>query len=227
MIDPRVAEGDAFRDYWNRLELRERARKVPAPVISWRRMSATNEVESLIWERVHGAARLLDFGSGDQALKRKFSEAGFKGRYDTFDVSREFATTYSDVSEIGGPFDAVLCLEVIEHMPLAAGLELRERLVNWLAPGGTLVLSTPNPGCIRSPFAADETHQHLYPLPDLLAWAMGRGLEVEARRVRLLPEVVGLGLRVRLAVQQILLYFVGADRADGSLLIARKPSHQV
>src|ERR1035437_9076283 len=109
-------------------------------------------------------------------------------------------------------------------MPLAEGLVLRDRLLEWLAPGGTLVLSTPNPACILSPFAADETHQHLYPLQDLIAWAMSRGFEVEARRVKLLPERLGLGKRVRLAVQRVLVYFVGPDRADGLLLIARKPA---
>src|ERR1035437_4086078 len=94
-------------------------------------------------------------------------------------------------------------------MRSAFTMVLRDSLLECLAPGGTLVLSTPNPACILSPFAADETHQHLYPLQDLIAWAMSRGFEVEARRVKLLPERLGLGKRVRLAVQRVLVYFVG------------------
>jgi hypothetical protein len=114
-------------------------------------------------------------------------------------------------------------LEVIEHLPLEAGLALRDRLVDLLAPGGVLVLSTPNPACVVSPFAEDETHLRLYPLRDLVAWARGRGLAVEARRVQLLPPRISVGLRMRLLARRVLCAILGADRADGLLLICRRP----
>jgi len=214
---------ERFRRYWTRLDLREKAYDVPAPCISWRRVPGLNEVEALVWATVRGASTLLDYGSGDQSLRRKLLEAGYQGRYETFDLSDEFPTTHRQAEDIRGPFDAVLCLEVIEHLPLEAGMALRDRLVDLLAPGGVLVLSTPNPACVVSPFASDETHLHLYPLRDLVAWARGRGLAVEARRVQVLPPRVSVGLRMRLLARRVLCAILGADRADGLLLICRRP----
>ncbi len=213
---------DQFADYWRRIELRERAYSIPAPCITWQRTEGFNQVERVIWERIRSAERILDYGSGDQSLKRKFVAAGYRGDYETFDISPEQATTYSDPLAIRDPFDAVLCLEVIEHLPLEGGLALRDRLVELVKPGGVLVLSTPNPGCVRSPFALDETHLHFYPLMDLITWAWTRGLSVEAWRVELLPPRVSVGLRLRLCVRRVLCYFLGADRADGLLIVAKR-----
>ncbi|MGH9364102.1 MAG: class I SAM-dependent methyltransferase [Thermoanaerobaculia bacterium] len=202
--------------------MRDQAYSVAAPCISWQRSDGLNEVERVIWERARAAGRLLDYGSGDQSLRRKFIAAGFTGKYETFDVSVEHPTTYRDPSAIRGPFDAVLCLEVIEHLPLEAGLALRDRLAGMVKPGGVLVLSTPNPGCILSPFARDETHVHLYPLMDLVTWAWSQGLDVEAWRVELLPPKVSAGLRLRLLARRVLCYLMGADRADGLLVIGTR-----
>lgn len=218
------AESDskAFRDYWHRVTLRERAMAIPAPCITWQRKGSFNEEEELIWERVRDVDRILDFGSGDQALRKKFLDAGYTGSYETYDVSPEFPTTWRDPDLITGKFGAVICLAVIEHMPLAEGRALRERLLSWVAPGGWLILSTSNPACVLSPFSGDETHVHLYPLHDLLAWAMDAGLTVEARRIKHLPERVTLFTRARLLIQRVLCYLIGADRADQIILIARR-----
>lgn len=213
-----------FENYWERIRLRERAMAIPAPCVTWRRMEVFNEAEQLIWERLRGVSSILDFGCGDQSLRKKFLAAGYVGRYETYDISREFPTTWDDPEQIEGPFGAVICLEVIEHMPLSEGLALRNRLLSWVGPGGWLVLSTPNPACIVSPFNLDETHQHLYPLHDLLTWALVAGLVPEARRVKLLPLRVTLSTRWRLLTQRVLCYLLGADYADGLLLVARRPA---
>ena len=216
------SNSEAFRNYWQRIKLREQAMAVPAPCITWRRMESFNEEEQLIWRRVKDVSRILDFGSGDQTLQRKFLAAGYKGRYETFDVSPEFATTWSSPSAIEGSFGAVICLQVIEHLPLAEGLALRQRLLSLVAPDGWLILSTANPACVLSPFSQDETHVHLYPLHDLLTWAMMAGLTVEARRVKLLPDRVTLVKRARLLAQRVLCYLIGADRADSIIIFAHQ-----
>lgn len=212
-----------FQNYWRRIRLRDKALAIPAPCVYWQRTRAFNQVEQLIWRRVRNAGRLLDFGAGDQSLRRKFLAAGYAGSYETLDVSREFPTTWSDANEIEGPFDAVICLEVLEHMPLEEGLVLRERLLSWVGRGGWLILSTPNPACILSSFCRDETHLHLYPLHDLLTWLLSAGLVPEARRIKLLPDRLSITMRARFLAQRLLCYLIGVDRADGLLVMARRP----
>ena len=212
-----------FERYWHRIQLRQRAMSVPAPCLYWRRSESLNQVERFIWQRVKDVDRILDYGAGDQALRQKFLAAGYRGSYETFDVSPEFETTWRDPEAIRGPFGAVLCLEVIEHMSLSEGLALRDRLLSFVQPGGWLVLSTPNPACIISPFSRDETHLQLYPLHDLITWALAAGLDVEARRVKLLPDRVTLKTRVQMAAQRVICYLTGADRADGLIVISSRP----
>ena len=220
-----IGGNTTFGNYWERIRLRERAMAIPAPCVTWQRMEAFNEAERIIWDRVKGASRILDFGCGDQSLRKKFLAAGYGGSYETYDASREFPTTWDDPGQIEGPFGAVICLEVIEHMPLSEGLALRDRLLSWVGPGGWLILSTPNPACIVSPFSRDETHVHLYPLHDLLTWALAAGLTPEARRVRLLPERLTLPMRWRILAQRVACYALATDYADGLLLLARRANN--
>ena len=52
-----------------------------------------------------------------------------------------------DITQLGwrdGAFDAVLCMEVIEHVPPARRRALVRELFRVLRPGGLLVLSTPD-----------------------------------------------------------------------------------
>jgi hypothetical protein len=217
-------ENDKFNNYWLRLRLRDRAMAIPAKCVYWQRAKTFNAVEDLIWARIRACDRILDYGSGDQSLRTKFVAAGYRGQYDTFDVSPEFETTWRRHEDIRGTFDAVVCLEVLEHMPLEEGLALRKRLADFVHPGGWLILSTPNPACIVSPFSRDETHQHVYPLHDLLTFAIAAGFEPQAWRVKLLPDRVTPTTRLRLLLQRILCYAIGADRADGLLVIARRSS---
>jgi 2-polyprenyl-3-methyl-5-hydroxy-6-metoxy-1,4-benzoquinol methylase len=219
-----VSGNSAFGNYWERIRLRDQAMAIPAPCVTWQRMESFNEAERVIWERVKGVSRILDFGCGDQSLRKKVLAAGYVGRYETYDASREFPTTWDDPDHIEGPFGAVICLEVIEHLPLPDGRALRERLVSWLEPGGWLILSTPNPACVVSPFSRDETHVHLYPLHDLLTWSLSIGLVVEARRIKLLPDRLTLKTRTQLVTQRLLCYLLGGDRADGLMILARRPA---
>jgi SAM-dependent methyltransferase len=64
---------------------------------------------------------------------QELQQAGYDVRY--CDITR-------DVPE-GGPFDVIICGEVIEHLGNPTGLFETAREV--LAPGGRLVITTPNP----------------------------------------------------------------------------------
>jgi SAM-dependent methyltransferase len=215
--------GQHYRGYWRRMELRAQAERYRAPCLRWYHSETLNPTERVVFERVRAAARLLDFGAGDLRLKRKFLAAGFAGRYETLDVSEEFPHDYTDLGQVQGTFGAILCLEVIEHLPLTAFDSLVDGLCERLEPGGALVVSTPNPLCVVPMWARDSGHIQQYPLHDLLAALLARDLTVEPFRVRFGPAAPSLPQRLRFLSQRVLCYLLAVDYADGLLVIGTRP----
>jgi SAM-dependent methyltransferase len=100
--------------------------------------------------------RLLDIGAKWGGLGERARAAGWQGTYTGLELNeRHIADAASrglDVraADVGRPlpvpeasFDAVVCLELLEHVP--APLSLLEEIRRVLAPGGRAVLSVPNP----------------------------------------------------------------------------------
>jgi 2-polyprenyl-3-methyl-5-hydroxy-6-metoxy-1,4-benzoquinol methylase len=99
------------------------------------------------------AATVLDVGCSAGALGRRLAEAGavVDGIEHDPDAAAEARRWYREVHvgdvetmgiSLGGPYDAVLCADVIEH--LRAPEALLRCLRPLLAPNGRLVISTPN-----------------------------------------------------------------------------------
>jgi len=181
-----------------------------------------NEYERVIFDRTRHAQRLLDFGGGDNRLKRKFLAAGFPGRYETLDISGEANHEYASLTEIKGQFDAIVCLEVIEHISLNDYVDLMDAFGKLLEPGGVLVVSTPNPLCVVPMWAGDPGHVQQYPIADLAADFVIRGHEVEAFRVRYGPWPRGLTPRLRFFAMRALCYLLSVDYAQGIVVIGKK-----
>jgi 2-polyprenyl-3-methyl-5-hydroxy-6-metoxy-1,4-benzoquinol methylase len=98
--------------------------------------------------------RLLDIGCGISAQAGLFADFRYVGA----DLNRPrlgrgrrahpwARYAVQDITRMGwrnAAFDAILCLEVIEHLPVAARAGLVRELLRVLRPGGAIVLSTPN-----------------------------------------------------------------------------------
>ncbi len=90
--------------------------------------------------------RVLDIGCGTKPYQRLFPEAVF---YCGTETNRTFTPgSRADVTAFGealpfrgGVFDAVLCTEVLEHVPEPA--EFLREVNRIIAPGGVLLLTTP------------------------------------------------------------------------------------
>ena len=91
-------------------------------------------------------------------------------------------------------YDFALALEIIEHMPRSRGETLLERLHRLLAPGGRLLLSTPNrlsPERLAGYYwterirrkavwrAWDPTHVHIYTSFEIIRLLRSKGFEIE------------------------------------------------
>jgi SAM-dependent methyltransferase len=91
-----------------------------------------------------------------------------------------------------GSFAAVTSFHLVEHLPFPVLLQVVEQAWRVLAPGGRLVLETPNPenlSVASQCFWLDPTHQRPLPPPLLEFLVTHAGLEVEAT-LRLSPPPV-------------------------------------
>jgi 2-polyprenyl-3-methyl-5-hydroxy-6-metoxy-1,4-benzoquinol methylase len=155
----------------------------------------------LDWLGPGAGRRLLDVGAGEGILSRPITGQGW--RVTAIEADREaaqagaphcermiVASADGPLPDLGGPFEAVVCADVLEHLadPLAA---LR-RLVPHLAPGGAVIVSIPNVAHVwirlgllagRFDYAdrgiLDRTHLRFFTRRAVLALLADAGLAVE------------------------------------------------
>ena len=80
-------------------------------------------------------------------------------------------------------FDAILVVDVLEHLPLADLMDLGSKVRAALKPGGTLLVQTPNGMSPLNPFAyGDLTHVRAFTAQSLRQFFLHSGLEPVAYR---------------------------------------------
>jgi len=104
-----------------------------------------------------GEGSLLDLGCGDQYLRAPSESVGLV--YRGIDVD-ECDFDCDPLPVVGGQYDVVVSLAVIEH--LANPGHFLAEISRVLRPGGTLILSTPNWGYCVKTFWNDPTHVKPY-----------------------------------------------------------------
>ncbi len=112
--------------------------------------NAHAEVVGRLVELSSPPAAVLDIAAGYGALSARLIDAGYDVTANDLDPSRfqpaiECRSVNLDgpfATELGGPYDAVVAVEIIEHLESPAAF-LRECKA-LLRPGGVLVVSTPN-----------------------------------------------------------------------------------
>jgi len=125
------------------------------------------------WLPADRQARILDAGCGEGALLDFLRARGF-ARLDGFDLSPENVALCraqgldfvreADALRLGeqaGEYDLILSLDLLEHLPKDAAAGFLEGARRRLAPGGALVIQTPNMGYLLAAYHRynDLTHQ--------------------------------------------------------------------
>jgi 2-polyprenyl-3-methyl-5-hydroxy-6-metoxy-1,4-benzoquinol methylase len=145
---------------------------------------------------------------------------GIGARYLTSDVERTHPHDYSDFLAVQDRFDAIVMLELLEHLQLDTGLRFFQHAVDLLEPGGVLVIGTPNAHHPHQVWSADLTHVRPWPAHDLWALCVVAGLQgIEVYRQTLTSR----RRRFLIPVQVALGRLMGFDTAYGLLLFAHKP----
>ncbi len=213
-------EDQIFKNYWSRKRLLEG--KIPFfPVKRWLLLENLCEIEQIYFESIKNCKSLLDVGAGDLRLMKKFVRAGYRGEYHTQDISAEHPHTYQHLSDVDRKFDAIICMDVIEHMSLHRGLEMIQKMVSLLGANGILILQTPNARCVRNPMGGDMTHLHCYNLPDLWAYLRCEGFQAQGFRI-VLSRDEGLIQKLHTFVARfIITKMIGCDYADNIAVIGK------
>ena len=157
-----------------------------------------------------GGRRVLDVGSAVGYLSEILADRGFAvtsvDRPDTpHPPTVEFAGADLDqgLPSLTGPFDYIVCADVLEH--LRAPLDLLKQCRSLMAPGATLMGSLPNSGhawfrwnVLRGRFPQhdrglfDSTHLHFYTWEGWVELFRRAGLRIESVRSSGVP--VGLAM---------------------------------
>lgn len=170
---------------------------------------------------LHGARSVLDVGAGDREWQRLLAAMGVQTSYESADPDREHEHEHADFLAVAGTYDAVLLLDVLEHLDLATGLAFLDHAAAVVAPGGALVVSTPNPGHPTSFQASDVTHVRPWPAHDLRGALLEAGFRaVQVHRL----QHAAPGRAWMCAVNRVAARALGVDPADHLLVVARRPA---
>jgi SAM-dependent methyltransferase len=205
----------AFEIDWSRLYAARNSVTRRFPSV-WRIPVVKKEL-SRLGQYVRQGTRVLEVGAGDRRFERKLREACGGFSYRSFDIDRSTQQDFYSLEEIEGEYDLIYAFEVIEHMSPAEGLRLVSRLRQHLAPGGTLVLGTPN---LYHPhrYWGDLTHVTPYKYEELGALLVLGGYEI--RGFYRLYNAPALQRAFRLTVGALVHRWLGIDFATTMLVEA-------
>ncbi len=183
-------------------------------------------MEQAIFNHAKHASRLLDFGAGDKRLKGNFWQLASRAGTKRSTYPRRMNTNIRSISQVIGPFDAIMCLEVIEHMSLNDYVDLMDEFERLIDPQARLIIGTPNPLCVVPMWAGDPGHVQQFPVG-----GPGGGF----RRARLRRRSLSRALWrlaegsswLRFLAMRILCYLLSVDYAHGLVVIGKRKTAEV
>lgn len=176
----------------------------------------------LIAQTIKDAKKVLDIGAGDLRMKKYLSEVAFKGKYFSMDNNRNYGYHFHDINEIDSNYDAVLLLELIEHLDLDTAIRYLNKAVEVTNPGGHIIVSTPNIECVGHLWSSDITHIQHYPLKDLCALLLSLGCKNEFYVHKTYMRYFYGRAKILEPLNKILRKILRIDYEQGILIFAKK-----
>ena len=87
---------------------------------------------------------MLDVGAHDRRIERWLRSTGSDATYRSLDVDRSLQHDFYDFDSVSETYDLVTILDVVEHVPPQAVMEMMLHCHRVLRPGGEVVITTPN-----------------------------------------------------------------------------------
>lgn len=121
--------------------------------------------------------RVLEVGAADRALAARLKRVRPELEYRSLDIDPQGDHDYRSWEEVREPADLIVAFEVVEHIPTPELAGWLTDIAGALAPGGAVILSTPNtfypPAYLR-----DITHQTPLCYDELGGMLEAAGLQV-------------------------------------------------
>ncbi len=164
------------------------------------------------------ARSVLDVGAGDRYYKQVLSKLGIAATYRSADSDNQSgAHDFGDFFQVSEAFDAILMLELLEHVDANLGIGFLKHARNVLNPGGVLLLSTPNAHHPNQVWRSSLTHIRPWPMDDLYGVLKYAGFN----RVRLVRQYTASSKRMVIKPFTKLLYrLIELDHAQTILAAA-------
>jgi 2-polyprenyl-3-methyl-5-hydroxy-6-metoxy-1,4-benzoquinol methylase len=180
------------------------------------------------WLPADREARILDVGCGEGALLAFLRDRGYRCLAG-FDLSPENVALCREqglefvregdalhLGEMEGTYDLILALDLLEHLPKEGAVGFLEGARRRLAPGGTLVVQTPNMGYVLAAYYRYSDLTHRFGVTERSARVLFRAAGFEEGAIELRPAWNATTLLGR--VREVYLWFLHAlvGLAEGS-----------
>jgi len=205
---------------WNKIfEMRG---KVKGEIPSIWKVPIISDDREVIIEIIKNNDKVLEVGAHKRSLEKEFKDYGCQVTYKSMDIDRSLFHDYYSLDEIKEKFDVIICLEVIEHMPAEAGVEMLTKIHKLLKPDGKFIISTPN---IYHPviFREDPTHITPWGYSDLIGSLISLGFK-ETKIYRIASRRAAFGRsNPKRIIKRWLCRYLDLDFAKRILVTATKP----
>jgi len=210
--------------YWRLLELRPSYPGAPLIKIrpDWREQQPPKGPAAALFRRhLSNVRSILDVGAGARIWESVLASLAPAASYASADIDRLHRHDFGDFLAVEERFDAILMLELLEHLPLELGLQFIGHAIRLLNAPGVLVIGTPNPAHAHHIWSVDVTHVRPWPAHDLWSVCQVAGLTgVEVYRQMVTTRRRQLAAPIQVSLSRLL----GLDPAVGLLLFAHKPA---
>ncbi len=212
-----MTPGDPGLPPWSTLHERRRALERRWPSVF--DIPLARRASDLVLREARPGLRVLEAGAGDRRMKERLEAAAAGLVYRSADPDPAHPHDAPSVFAVEGPFDLVFALELIEHLSPADALAFLRRCREILAPGGRLLLGTPDV------FTPGRWHRDAGHLTPFSPWELGGFVEEAGFRVESLHRAWNAPLAERL-LRRILCGWLhrltGADYAHSVVVVAAR-----
>ena len=159
------------RLYAARREIQQRYKSI------WR-VPLAKRYSKVLFDNGRDGVAVLEIGAGTKELAQRISKVWPNATYKSLDIDQTQEHDFYSLDDVSGKYDLICMFELVEHVTPVKAFEILSRCKEFLKPGGTLCITTPN--TFHPPtYLRDATHITPWCYDELGALAIMSGYKVD------------------------------------------------